>query len=151
MQQSPVPDGGVDSLPASLSPVFRLGGTVSTRGEADGRPGESLFPCRGVPQEPSSVLGGAALSVFLSEKDVPGEGDLIRPQLGAVLHARRMGWNFAGGEESCRRWPSFRCVAACSRPRLLFGSWLGGAGLALPRKGVGGGLVYPDGVLDDRP
>ena len=92
----------------------------------------------------------AQLSIFLREQNVPGEDDLVGPQLGTVLHAWRMGWNLASRKESCGRWPSFWCATACSRPRLLSGSWLGGAGLALPRKGVGGGLVYPDGVLDDR-
>ena len=49
----------------------------------------------------------------------------------------------------CR--PSSWCASVCNRPGLLSKSWLGGADLAWLRKGVGGGLVEPDGVPDDLP
>ena len=40
------------------------------------------------------------LSIFLREQDVPGEGDFIGPQVGTMLHARRVGWSFTSGKES---------------------------------------------------
>ena len=57
-QQSPFPTAAWMSLPASLGPVFRLGGTAQPGERQMVGPGRSLFPCRGVPQEPSGVLGG---------------------------------------------------------------------------------------------
>ena len=84
------------------------------------------------------------LSIFLGEQDVLGEGEM-----GTMHHAWRVGWNFTLGKESC--WSSSWCVSACGRPRLLSGSWLGGAGLALLRERVGTGLVCPNGIPDDQP
>ena len=70
--------------------------------------------------EPGGVL--IEPSIFLREQDMFGEDDFIRPHMGAVLHAWRVGWNFAFRKEGCGCWPSFCYAAACSRPRLLSGS-----------------------------
>ena len=40
------------------------------------------------------------LSIFLREQDVFGEDDFLGPQMGTMLHAWRMGWDFASGKES---------------------------------------------------
>ena len=79
---------------------------MSVQGEADVRPGTVVLSnpavaglCRwsGERLDPAALL---KLSIFLREQDVPGEGDFIGPQVGTMLHARRMGWNFTSGKES---------------------------------------------------
>ena len=40
------------------------------------------------------------LSIFLREQDVLGEDDFLGPQMGTMLHAWRMGWNFTSRKES---------------------------------------------------
>ena len=65
-QQSPFPTAAWMSLPASLGPVFRLGGMAQPGERQMVGPGSSLFPCRGVPQEASGVLGGQRPSGLLS-------------------------------------------------------------------------------------